>query len=187
MVLVAGLGNPGMQYAETRHNMGYWAVDGLARIWKLSFKSERMRGYFASGSAAGQAVALIKPTTYMNNSGLCLLDAMKGLRADFSELIVIYDDMDLPAGKIRIRLKGGPGTHNGMKSIIYELGSEDFIRVRIGIGVPPEGVETVDYVLGKPEGEERKTLTEAAAKAAEAVDAIVRFGAEKAMQQYNKS
>lgn len=186
MFLVAGLGNPGMQYEKTRHNMGYLAADELAKLWKLSFKSERMRGYFASGNAAGGAVALIKPTTYMNNSGLCLADAIRNLRVDFSELVVIYDDMDLPVGKIRIRLKGGPGTHNGMKSIVYELGTEDFIRVRIGIGTPPEGVDTVDYVLGRPEGEELKLLTEAVAKAAQAVDAIVRFGAETAMQRFNR-
>lgn len=186
MFLVAGLGNPGMQYEKTRHNMGYWAVDELAKLWKFSFKSERMKGYFASGTAAGGSVALIKPTTFMNNSGFCLLEAVSKLKVDLSELIVVYDDMDLPVGKIRIRLKGGPGTHNGMKSIVYELNSEDFIRVRIGIGIPPDGVDTVDYVLGKPEGEELKLLVETSAKAAEAVDAIVRFGAEAAMQRYNR-
>lgn len=186
MFLIAGLGNPGLQYAETRHNMGYQALDELSRLWKLPFKSERMKGYFASGSAAGGAVALIKPTTFMNNSGLCLAEAVRSLRADYSEIIVVYDDMDLPAGKIRIRLKGGPGTHNGMKSIVTELGTEDFIRVRVGIGTPPEGVDTVNYVLGRPEGEEKKLLAEAITKAASAVDAIVRFGAEKAMQGYNR-
>lgn len=186
MFIIAGLGNPGLQYEKTRHNMGYLAVDTLARMWKMNFKSERYRGYFSSGQAAGDAVALIKPTTYMNLSGQCLADALKGLRAEYSELIVIYDDMDLPVGKIRIRLKGGPGTHNGMKSIVYELGTEDFIRVRIGIGAPPEGVDTVDYVLGKPEGEELELLTGAITRAAEAVDAIVRFGAETAMQRYNR-
>ncbi len=186
MYLVAGLGNPGMQYEKTRHNLGYWAVDEVARLWRLSFRSERYRGYFASGSAAGDAVALLKPTTYMNLSGLSLADALRGLKADFSELIVVYDDMDLPVGKIRIRLKGGPGTHNGMKSIVGELGTEDFIRVRIGIGTPSEGVDTVDYVLGKPVGEELTLLTDAALKAAEAIDAIVRFGPEKAMQRFNR-
>jgi peptidyl-tRNA hydrolase, PTH1 family len=186
MFLIAGLGNPGIQYERSRHNMGYQALDELSRLWKLSFKSERMHGYYASGNAAGGSVALIKPTTFMNNSGLCLAEAVTKLKVDFSELIVVYDDMDLPAGKIRIRLKGGPGTHNGMKSIVYELGIEDFIRVRIGIGTPPEGVDTVDYVLGRPEGEELKLLTDAVAKAAEAVDAIVRFGPETAMQRYNR-
>jgi peptidyl-tRNA hydrolase, PTH1 family len=186
MFLIAGLGNPGMQYAETRHNMGYWALDELSKLWRVPFKSERMKGYFGSGSAAGDSIALIKPTTFMNNSGQCLADAIKSLRVEYSELIVVYDDMDLPVGKIRIRLKGGPGTHNGMKSIVYELGTEDFIRVRIGIGTPPEGVDTISYVLGKPEGEERQLLNEAVAKAAQAVDAIVRFGAQTAMQRYNK-
>ena len=186
MYLIAGLGNPGIQYEKTRHNLGYWAVDELARLWKLSFRSERYRGYFAHGSAAGDAVALIKPTTYMNLSGMSLTDALRGLKADISELIVVYDDLDLPVGKIRIRLKGGPGTHNGMKSIVGELGSEDFIRVRIGIGTPPDGVDTVDYVLGKPMGEELTLLAEAATRASEAIDAIVRFGPEKAMQRYNK-
>jgi peptidyl-tRNA hydrolase, PTH1 family len=186
MHLVAGLGNPGMQYAESRHNMGYWALDELSKLWKLPFKSERMKGYFSSGSAAGGSVALIKPTTFMNNSGICLADAVRNLRVDYSEIIVVYDDMDLPVGKIRIRLKGGPGTHNGMKSIVNELGTGDFIRVRIGIGTPSEGLDTINFVLGRPEGEEKKLLSESVARAALAVDAIVRFGAETAMQRYNK-
>ena len=186
MFLIAGLGNPGMQYQQTRHNMGYCAVDELSKLWKISVSSEKMKGYYGSGRAAGQAVSLIKPTTFMNNSGQCIIGAMNRLKVDLSELIVIYDDMDLPAGKIRIRLKGGSGTHNGMKSILFELGTEDFLRVRIGIGNTPEGMDTIGYVLGRPEGEELKLLQEACAKAAQAVDAIVRLGAEAAMQRYNR-
>lgn len=186
MFLVIGLGNPGIQYEKSRHNMGWLAADELARMWRVSFKSERMKGYYASASVGGDGVALLKPTTFMNNSGACVTEALRKLKADLSELIVIYDDMDLPVGRIRIRLKGGPGTHNGMKSIVCDLGSEDFIRVRIGIGAPPEGVDTVDYVLGKPEGEELTLLADAVKRAAEAVDAIVRLGPEAAMQRYNK-
>jgi peptidyl-tRNA hydrolase, PTH1 family len=187
LYLVAGLGNPGLQYERSRHNLGYRAADALAKLWKMPFKSEKMKGYFAQGNIYGDKAAIIKPTTFMNNSGYCLAEATRKLKvADLSQLIVIYDDMDLPVGKIRIRLKGGPGTHNGMKSIVFELGSEDFIRVRIGIGTPPEGVDTVDYVLGHADGEEKTLLDEAVAKAAEAVDCIVREGAEKAMQKFNK-
>jgi peptidyl-tRNA hydrolase, PTH1 family len=184
--LIAGLGNPGLQYERSRHNMGYRAADELARLWRLSFRAERMKGYYASGTVAGGSAAIIKPTTFMNNSGLCIAEAVRKLKIDLSELIVVYDDMDLPVGKLRIRLKGGPGTHNGMKSIVGELGSEDFPRVRIGIGAPAEGADTVDYVLGRPEGEELKLLDEAVARAVEAVDAIVRFGVEVAMQRYNR-
>jgi PTH1 family peptidyl-tRNA hydrolase len=186
LYLVAGLGNPGLQYERSRHNLGYRAADALAKIWKMPFKSEKMRGYFARGNVYGGAAAIIKPTTYMNSSGECLSEAVRKLKVDLSQLIVVYDDMDLPVGKIRIRLRGGPGTHNGMKSIVYDLNSEDFIRVRIGIGMPPEAVDTVDYVLGRPEGEELKLLDEAVQKAAEAVDCIVREGVEAAMQKYNK-
>jgi len=166
--------------------MGYRAADALSRLWKMPFKSERMRGFFASGRVADSPAAIIKPTTYMNNSGNCLREAVIKLKVDISDLIVIYDDMDLPAGKIRIRLKGGPGTHNGMRSIVYELNSEDFIRIRIGIGAPPEGVDAIEFVLGCPEEEELKLLDEAVIRAAEAVDMIVRKGAEEAMQRYNK-
>ena len=186
MFLVAGLGNPGLQYERSRHNMGYRAADELSRLWKMPFKAERMKGYFTTGRVAGSQAAIIKPTTYMNSSGRCILEAVTRLKVDLSELIVVFDDMDLPIGKIRLRLQGGPGTHNGMRSIVYELGSETFMRVRIGIGVPPENMDAVDYVLGNPQGEEAKLLEEAIIRASEAVDAIVRFGGEEAMQRYNK-
>ena len=186
MVIVAGLGNPGLQYEESRHNMGYWAADALAKIWKVSFSSERYKAYFASARVAGDAAAILKPTTYMNNSGLCVVEAAKQLKLDNREIIVIYDDMDLPVGKIRVRMKGGPGTHNGMKSIVNELGSEDFNRIRVGIGMPAENEDIIDFVLGKPVGETYDLLRAAAVRAAEAADAIVRFGIETAMQRYNR-
>jgi PTH1 family peptidyl-tRNA hydrolase len=186
MFLVAGLGNPGLQYERSRHNLGYRAADALSEMWKMPFKSEKMRGYFAQGNAYGGRAAIIKPTTYMNLSGECVSQAVRKLKADLSQLVVVYDDMDLPIGKIRIRLKGGPGTHNGMKSIVYELNSEDFARVRIGIGTPPEGVDAVEYVLGHAEGEEKELLDAAVMKAAEAVDCIVRVGAEAAMRKYSR-
>jgi PTH1 family peptidyl-tRNA hydrolase len=186
LYLVAGLGNPGLQYERSRHNLGYRAADALSKLWKMPFKSEKMKGYFAQGNLYGDKAGIIKPTTYMNNSGECLAEAVRKLKVDLSQLIVVYDDMDLPVGKIRIRLQGGPGTHNGMKSIVFELNSEEFIRVRIGIGNPPEGEDTVNFVLGHGEGEEIKLLDEAVQRAAEAVDCIVREGAEKAMQKYNK-
>ncbi len=186
MILVVGLGNPGMQYENTRHNMGYKAVDELSKLWRLPITHEKMHGYFASGRAAGQAVALLKPTTYMNDSGRSVAEAMRKLRVGMDELIVIYDDLDLPVGKLRVRLRGGPGTHNGMKSVIFDVGSEDFLRVRIGIGAVPQNTDIIDFVLGRPEAEEQDLLQTACKRAAEAVDAIVRLGAEQAMQRYNK-
>lgn len=186
MWLIVGLGNPGMQYEQTRHNMGYLAVDELSKLWKLPITHEKMHGYFASGRAAGQAVALLKPTTYMNDSGRSVAEAMSKLRVGLDELIVLYDDLDLPVGKLRVRLKGGPGTHNGMKSLIFDAGSEDFVRIRIGIGAVPQNMDIIDFVLGKPQDEERELLQAACKRAAEAVDAIVRLGAEQAMQRYNK-
>lgn len=187
MYLVAGLGNPGIQYERSRHNLGYRTADALSKLWKMPFKSEKMRGYFARGNVYGGRAAIIKPTTYMNLSGECVALAVRKLKADLSQLIVVYDDMDLPVGKIRIRLRGGPGTHNGMKSIVYELNSEDFVRVRIGIGAPPECMDAAEYVLGRAEGEEKELLDGAVIKAAEAVDCIVREGAEAAMQKYNRN
>ncbi len=186
MYLVAGLGNPGLQYEQTRHNMGYWALDELAELWKLRFTGERFHGYLATGRVAGDAVALLKPTAFMNNSGQSLLAAMRHYKLLPQEIIVVYDDLDLPVGKIRVRVKGGPGTHNGMRSIVGDLGSEDFPRIRIGIGQPAQKGDLIDFVLGRPEGEERDLLKAAARKAAEAADAIVRLGLEPAMQRHNR-
>lgn len=186
MYLVAGLGNPGLQYENTRHNMGYWALDELAGLWKIAFTAEKHHGYLATGRVAGDAVAAIKPTTFMNNSGQCLLAATRHFKLLPQEVIVIYDDIDLPAGKIRVRLKGGPGTHNGMRSIVDELGTEGFLRIRIGVGQPAQKGDLIQFVLGRPEGEEHDLLKVAARRAAEAADAIVRLGAEAAMQRFNR-
>ena len=185
MIIVVGLGNPGMQYEKTRHNMGYWALDELAKLWQIPFLAEKHKAYFGKGRTAGDTAMLLKPTTFMNSSGESVVDVLRFYKADVSNLVVVYDDMDMPVGSLRIRLKGGPGTHNGMKSIVNELGSEDFIRVRVGIGKPPVNMDTIGFVLGRPQGEEMEALLASTKRAAEAVDTIARIGAEAAMQKFN--
>lgn len=186
MWLIVGLGNPGEKYSSTRHNIGFECLDYLAERHGLDFRSKRAKAGIAEGSIAGQRVVLAKPLTYMNLSG----QAVSGLRSWYKidpsrELLVIYDDMDLPFGRLRLRQKGGPGTHNGMKSIITQLGSQDFPRLRVGIGQPPPGWDAVGYVLGRFTAEEAAELSDVCARVADAVEVILREGFVMAMNKFN--
>lgn len=172
--VVVGLGNPGRSYSRTRHNIGFLAADELANrhgrgTWRKKKKAES-----ASVSVGSTEVELIKPTTYMNNSGA----AVSGRKAD--NLIVVHDDLDLDPGVVRVKVGGGAGGHNGLKSLTQHVGS-DFVRVRVGIGRPPEGVGVTPYVLGKMEA----AIAEAAPAAADAVEEILENGPEAAMNRFN--
>lgn len=172
--VVVGLGNPGRSYSRTRHNIGFLAADELASrhgrgTWRRKKKSET-----ASVSLGETEVELVKPTTYMNNSGT----ALSGRKAE--GLIVIHDDLDLEPGTVRVKIGGGAGGHNGLKSLIQHVGP-DFVRVRVGIGRPPEGVGVTPYVLGKMEA----SVAEAAPAAADAVEEILESGTEAAMNRFN--
>ncbi|WP_047864558.1 aminoacyl-tRNA hydrolase [Rubrobacter aplysinae] len=172
--VVVGLGNPGRSYSRTRHNAGFLTADELANrhgrgTWRKKKKAES-----ASISLRAKEIELIKPTTYMNNSGA----ALSGRKAE--GLIVIHDDLDLDPGAVRVKIGGGAGGHNGLKSLIQHVGP-DFVRVRVGIGRPPEGVGVTPYVLGKMEG----SVAEAAPTAADAVEEILESGAEAAMNRFN--
>ena len=134
--MLAGLGNPGQQYAQTRHNIGFRVIDFLTAELKASMPREKFDGLIFTAEAAGKKILLVKPQTYMNESGRCLLEVLRFYKLERSALTVIYDDIDLPEGKVRIRAKGGSGTHNGMRSIVSLLHGEDFSRIRIGIGRP---------------------------------------------------
>lgn len=184
MYIIAGLGNPGKKYEETRHNMGFLAVDFLAEKYDIKVNKIRFRALTGEGRIAGQKVLLLKPQTYMNLSGESVRLALEYYKVSPQELIVIYDDIDIQAGMIRIRKKGSAGTHNGMRNILYHIRTEDFPRIRVGIGSGRKE-DMINYVTGSVPKDEITLLKEAADKAACGAACIVEKGIEKAMNEYN--
>lgn len=176
MWIVAGLGNPGKQYLYTWHNMGYLAVDMLADKHGIFLGKEKYKGLWGKGKIAGQDVIIIKPTTYMNNSGECLVEISRFYNVEPKNIITVYDDIDIAKGTIRVRPKGSAGTHNGMRSVIQLLGTQEFPRVRIGTGPVPEQWDLVNYVLSEVPQDDRKLLNDAFVKACEAVEEIISNG-----------
>ncbi len=181
--IIAGLGNPGAKYDKTRHNMGYLAMDKLFELWQISKYKKRFSSSFCAANKYDAKIILLKPLTFMNDSGSAVKKALSFYKADPKNIIIIYDDIDLPVGALRIRKSGGPGTHNGMRSIANHIG-EGFPRIRIGIGKSSD--DLINYVLSKPSKEEQKILEQTLLEAAKAVDVIIKEGIEKAMQCYNK-
>ncbi len=186
MLLIAGLGNPTKEYEHTRHNMGFDCVDVIAGKFGIKINKSRFKALFGVGTVAGEKVVLIKPQTFMNLSGYAVGLLVKFYKADpKKDLLVIYDDTDIEAGHIRIRKSGSAGGHNGMKSIISSLGTEEFARIRIGIGKRKENDEMVDFVLGRFSAEDRKIIDEAIGKAADAACDMAENGIDHAMNRYN--
>lgn len=185
--LIVGLGNPEPKYDNTRHNIGFSAVDELAKIWQLDLKeNKRFQGSFAEGVAArGKKIRLLKPLTYMNRSGQAVRAVTDWYKLKPQSVLVIYDDMDLPVGRLRIRFTGSAGGHNGMKSIISHLGSKDFPRLRIGIGKSGGGKETVGHVLGKFSPTENKIVEEVLYVSVKAIELSLKQGIEQSMNRYN--
>lgn len=185
--LIVGLGNPEPKYDNTRHNIGFAAVDELAKVWQMPLKeNKRFQGLFAEGvSASGQKVRLLKPLTYMNRSGQAVRAVTDWYKVEPRSVLVIYDDMDLPVGRLRIRLSGSAGGHNGMKSIIAHLGSQEFPRLRIGIGKSDGEKETISHVLGKFAPEEFKTIDEILYISLKAIELGLKAGIEQSMNRYN--
>ncbi|BAU65990.1 peptidyl-tRNA hydrolase [Stanieria sp. NIES-3757] len=185
--LIVGLGNPEPKYDRTRHNIGFEAVDALADSWGLNWeKNQRFQGLIAEGLAPNRSkIRLLKPLTYMNRSGQAVRAVIDWYKLAPESVLVIYDDMDLPVGKLRMRLSGSAGGHNGMKSIISHLGSQNFPRLRIGIGKSDGNKETVSHVLGKFAPTETKVVTEVLEFTAKAVNLSLKDGVEKAMSLYN--
>ncbi len=181
--IIAGLGNPGKKYENSRHNMGFQVIDELAELWYLAKFRRRFSSLCLITKKYGYKIIIIKPQTFMNNSGRAVKKALSFYKISPQNVIVIYDDIDLPVGSLRIRKNGGPGTHNGMRSITGHIGN-DFIRIRIGIGKDKN--DLINYVLSKPSKSERKLLNETIINSAEAVDMVIGTGIEKAMQEYNK-
>lgn len=186
LFIIIGLGNPGARYANTRHNVGFDTIDVLSKKFGINVSKLKYKALWGDGIINGQRVILVKPQTYMNLSGESVREIVEWYKVPMSKVILIYDDIDLPVGKIRIRSKGSAGTHNGMRSVIYQIQSDEFLRIRIGIGKPPEGWELANFVLGSFGSEERKIVNESVARAADAVVALLKSGVETAMNLYNK-
>ncbi|UCH87818.1 MAG: aminoacyl-tRNA hydrolase [Dehalococcoidia bacterium] len=190
--LVVGLGNPGQAYAAHRHNVGFWCVRRLARDWSIPFKSSRW-ARLGEGQVDDHPLVLAKPRTFVNRSGDAAASLLQRYELSPQQMLVICDDLELPAGNIRLRPRGGDGGHNGLRDIIYAIESEDFPRLRIGIGRPrtAEGepithpLVVAKYVLGEPEPEEQEALEAAVERAAEAVACVLREGLAVAMNRYN--
>lgn len=186
MFLIAGLGNPTDKYAKTRHNVGFDTIDILAERLNVKMKKTVFNALVGKAVVGGEKVLLVKPLTFMNLSGNAIKAVCRFYKINpKEELIVIYDDADLEEGRLRIRKKGSAGSHNGMKSIISMLGTEEFARIRIGIGKRPEQIDMVDYVLGHFDKETRKVMEEAFEKAADAASDIIENGMDHAMNHYN--
>lgn len=186
MYLIAGLGNPGRDYVGTRHNVGFEVADAVCAKYGISLGKEKFRAVFGDGRIAGEKVIIAKPQTYMNLSGESIREIADWYKIDNENIIIIYDDISLPTGKLRIREKGSDGGHNGIKNIIYQLRTDVFPRIKVGVGSPENsGYDIKDYVLGHFSEEDVKILTDAAIRAADAVGEIISAGAKSAMNKYN--
>ena len=185
MYLIIGLGNPEEEYARTRHNMGFDTINKIAEKHNIKVNKSKFNSLYGTGTINEERVILLKPQTYMNLSGNAVRDFMNFYKIKEDELIVIYDDLDIEPGIIKIRKKGGPGTHNGMKSVVHEIQTENFCRIRVGIGEPKFKDDLLNYILTKIPEEEYKILENATDKATEAVEQIIVTGIDKAMNKYN--
>ena len=185
MYVIVGLGNPGKQYDKTRHNVGFDVIDMLAKEYGISVTKIKHKALIGEGRVGTEKVLLVKPQTYMNLSGETLIDIYNYYKVDLENIVVIYDDIDLDVGKLRIRKKGSGGTHNGMRSIVKCLGSTDFPRVRVGVSKPMPGQNLADFVLSRFRKEEADDLATGLEKACNAVDCIIRENLDLAMNKYN--
>lgn len=186
MIIVAGLGNPGREYENTRHNIGFSMLDRIAKHLNIDILEKKHKALIGKGVLGGDKVILVKPQTYMNLSGESIREVCDYYKVDpENDLIIIYDDVSLDVGKLRIRGKGSAGGHNGIKSIISHLGTEKFNRIRVGIGDKPKGYDLADYVLGHFTKEEQSILDDAGLKMPKAIECIVNEGIESAMNKFN--
>ena len=186
MKLVVGLGNPGKEYDKTRHNVGFEVLDEMVRRTGATLRRGwTVPAWTGKAELEGKHVLLVKPRTFMNRSGQAVVAAVQKKGLEAADVIVVLDDLELPRGQIRIRKKGGAGGHKGLRSVIQALGTEEFTRVRVGVGPRPAGEDLVDHVLARFTAEERREVEKAVAVAADAVAAVVRDGVEKAMNEFN--
>lgn len=185
MKLVVGLGNPERRYAGTRHNVGFQVVDALAHRWGWTFGSSRFDALVADGRRGGDRVALVKPLTYMNHSGEAVGAMARYFDVPAADVLVVYDDVDLPVGQLRLRPRGSAGSHNGMRSVVTHLGTQEMPRLRIGIGTARGGRDLTGHVLGKFSPAERDEMDTAVARAADCVERVLDGDLDGAMGTYN--
>lgn len=185
MYVVVGLGNPGKKYDITRHNIGFEVVDEMARQHQIKMTKTKFKAVVGEGNISGEKVLLVKPQTYMNLSGESVMKIMDYYHLSLENLIVVYDDIDVDTGKLRIRKKGSGGSHNGMRNIIYLLKEDGFPRVRIGVGRPQNGQNLADYVLGRFSKSEQELLIPIVKDAVSAIETIVKEDVDLAMNRYN--
>ncbi len=185
MRLIVGLGNPGARYAGTRHNLGFRCVDLMARRWGIPASDRRAKAVLGRGHHAGQEIVLAKPRTFMNNSGEGIDYLLTRFGAQPEDLVIIYDDMELPVGHLRLRLSGSDGGHKGMRSIIASLKTTNFPRLRVGIGHPPEGMDVVEYVLSRFLDDESTVMDRAVNNVVAAADCLLEESMAVAMNRFN--
>ena len=183
--LIVGLGNVGSKYVRTRHNLGFEVVDELARRWGATQPRSRFDARLQEVSVGGERIVLAAPTTMMNNSGFAVRQIMNWYKLEAPDMLVIYDELDLPVGRIQLRPSGGAGGHNGVRSIIEQLGMRDFHRLRIGVGRPTSG-STIGYLLSRFSVEEQKVVPDIVVRAADAAEKWTRDGLDAAMNEFNK-
>jgi PTH1 family peptidyl-tRNA hydrolase len=183
---IVGLGNPGKEYEHSRHNTGFLVINELSKAFHIPMGTKGARYRVGTGKINGEEVILVKPFTFMNRSGLAVKHFLESHRLGSNDLIVIQDDLDLEFGRIKLKDRGGNGGHKGIASIIEALGSDEFLRVRIGIGRPPASVGATEYVLGPFTQEEKADMEEVIRRAREAIEVIMREGVEKAMNQFHR-
>lgn len=187
MYIIVGLGNPGKQYEHTRHNVGFDTIDVLAERYHISVDAKKHKALYGKGAIEGNRVVLAKPQTFMNLSGESVRELIDFYKIDETEeLIIIYDDISLEPGQLRLRAKGSAGGHNGIKSIIAHLGGQEFKRVKVGVGEKPKGYDLADYVLSRFQRAEREKVDAALERAADAVVKILTDDMASAMNEYNK-
>lgn len=184
--IIVGLGNPGAEYAHTRHNAGFDTMALLEKHYSVTLGRKMLQGILAEITGEDRKIVLCEPQTFMNRSGECVRELLSWYHCPPDHLMVIYDDIDLPPGKVRVRKSGGPGTHNGMRSIVEQLGTQDFPRIRVGTGDRPEGRDLADWVLSRCSKEEQPVMDEAFARAAEAAADWADHGIDHAMQLGNR-
>jgi PTH1 family peptidyl-tRNA hydrolase len=185
MKLIVGLGNPGLQYAATRHNIGFEAIDSIAEAHGIPIERNKFKALIGEGTIKGEKVILMKPQTYMNLSGEALRKCMDWNKLTKEDIVVIYDDVALEVGQLRLRKTGSAGGHNGIKSIISHLGSQDFMRVKVGVGEKPPGWDLANYVLGRFTEAEMKLICPKLNDVVKAIEVLVDQGIDKAMNEYN--
>ena len=185
MYIIVGLGNPEPEYSNTRHNMGFDTINKIAKKYNIEFSKTNFKGIYGTGIIEGEKVILLKPQTYMNLSGESVKEIIDFYKLNTDNVIIIYDDIDIEPGIIKLRKTGGPGTHNGMKSVIKEIGTEKFPRVRVGIGKPEHKGDLINYVIGKIPEEDKKILEKSTDVAKDAVIEIIKNGMDKAMNLFN--